>query len=260
MVHRRRVAARATRTHLATLLVLLALLAGAGVLWRQDMVRQRVEQALATNAAVVRAGLASIRTVGAPSYQAVPVRRPELAPLGLVAAGPAPAPDAAAPLAFPRMPQVVADPALPRAPAISTPMQPLPLAAAPVDRSGATAMAPQVIRSVRPAYPPEALANGVQGQVEVEFTLSGTGVPENLEVVRSASRALDAAALKALAHWRFSAPSQTAQSYRQTFTFRLGAESDDGVAANGCVILTGSHICRHALEADPGVRAPQPGH
>jgi len=183
-----------------------------------------------------------------PAWRTIPATRPALAPLAFArettpqpAATPAP---------------VV--PALTRMPAPS--VANLVLAPAPVDAAvgqmpatvdtlpgPATTAAPRPVRSVAPAYPPQALLNGVQGVL---------GGP------RWAAWGLsDAAARWALTHWRFAPPAATGSRYRQTFTFQLGGTLDgDASAAQACLVRTGTHICRPVLEGATGIATPHLGH
>jgi TonB family protein len=115
--------------------------------------------------------------------------------------------------------------------------------------------APRALHRVPPIYPPEALLGGVQGKVVVEFSLDAAGVPRDLDIVGAGAGQFDMAALQALADWRFAPPDVPGRRYRQTFTFRVGAETaGDATAARGCLVTTGTHICRQVL---PGVRVLQ---
>ena len=255
------------RTHAGLAVALFVLLASAIVstlAWRQNAEHERIDAVLAANAQVVWRQLlaATIVPPPVPAWRTIPATRPALAPLAFArettpqpAATPAP---------------VV--PALTRMPAPS--VANLVLAPAPVDAAvgqmpatvdtlpgPATTAAPRPVRSVAPAYPPQALLNGVQGQVEIEFSLDAAGVPQDLRVTRSAASGLfDAAALSALTHWRFAPPAATGSRYRQTFTFQLGGTLDgDASAAQACLVRTGTHICRPVLEGATGIATPHLG-
>jgi TonB family protein len=55
-----------------------------------------------------------------------------------------------------------------------------------------------------PAYPPGAFRDGVEGWVEVEFTVTERGVTRDVQVVAAAPRGVfDAAAVEAVAAWQF---------------------------------------------------------
>ncbi|HKV65488.1 MAG TPA: TonB family protein [Rhodanobacteraceae bacterium] len=119
--------------------------------------------------------------------------------------------------------------------------------------------APRALRTVRPVYPPQALIAGIQRQVIIEFALDASGAPQNLSVVNPGYGPLDAAALQALAEWRFAPPSAAERRYRQAFTFQLGANvGNDAAATSACVVMTGTHICRHVSGTDPGVQVSRP--
>jgi len=63
-----------------------------------------------------------------------------------------------------------------------------------------------VIPVVRPApdYPPRAITNGIEGWVQVRFTVTTIGTVRDAVVVNSAPQKLfDDAALKAIARWRY---------------------------------------------------------
>lgn len=129
------------------------------------------------------------------------------------------------------------------------------------DHVPATSAAPRVLRAVAPAYPSQAQLAGIQGQVEIQFSLTAAGEPRDLRVLHaSTSGIFDAAALLALSRWRFAPPAVPGQRYRQIFTFRLDAAAgDDAASADACLARTGTHICRHVLDAEPvaGARPPQ---
>lgn len=96
---------------------------------------------------------------------------------------------------------------------------------------------------VPPVYPSEALLNGLQGRVVVEFTLDAAGVPHALEVVDTSSGQFNMAALRAMQDWRFAPPAVPGRRYRQAFTFRLGDDAGaDAATAQPCTVTTGTHI------------------
>jgi TonB family protein len=134
-----------------------------------------------------------------------------------------------------------------------TALRPAPIApvATPVLKLEQPSTAPRALHTVAPVYPPEALLNGVEGQVVVEFSLDAAGVPGDLDVVGASMGQFDVAALQALADWRFAPPDVPGRRYRQTFTFKVGAETaGDATVPRGCLVSTGTHICRQVL---PGV-------
>lgn len=118
---------------------------------------------------------------------------------------------------------------------------------------------PQAVRTVRPVYPAQAMIAGVQGQVVVGFTLDASGTPRDLEVVDSSAHQLDVAAMQALAGWRFAPPVMAGRRYRQAFTFKLDVDAADGATtAEPCMIMTGTHICRHVSGSEAGVQVARP--
>ena len=123
-----------------------------------------------------------------------------------------------------------------------------PVAAAPTPSSlnlEAPFAPPRALRTVSPVYPPEALLNGIQGRVVIEFALDAAGVPRGIEIVGNSAGQFDVAALQALAAWRFVPPAVAGRRYRQAFTFQLGAQTvGDAAAARACLVTTGTHICR----------------
>lgn len=130
-----------------------------------------------------------------------------------------------------------------------------------VESPAAQPAAPRPLHTVQPVYPPQALLAGTQGKVVIEFALTASGVPRDLEVVGSSAGPFDAAALQALAGWRFAPPSVPGRRYRQAFTFRLGElGGDEATTARDCLILTGTHICRRVPGDVAGVRVLGPGH
>lgn len=123
-------------------------------------------------------------------------------------------------------------------PAMALPTQPVLASAAAVDL-------PRPIRVVQPAYPLVGLRAGTQARVVVAFTLDANGRPQAMEIVGAGSGPFDAAALQALAAWRFAPPAVAGQRYRQAFTFALGAANAGNPAArHACETQTGTHICR----------------
>ena len=54
-----------------------------------------------------------------------------------------------------------------------------------------------------PKYPPEALAQGVGGDVQVKFDVTAAGAVENVSVVKSSAERFEAAAAEAVATWRY---------------------------------------------------------
>lgn len=109
--------------------------------------------------------------------------------------------------------------------------------------------APQPVHTVRPLYPSDALWAGTQARVVVAFTLDAEGRPQDLGVVGSSGGSFAAAAMQALAAWRFSPPAVAGRRYRQAFTFAIGANAGDPASARACLVRTGTHICRPLTDA-----------
>lgn len=61
----------------------------------------------------------------------------------------------------------------------------------------------RILKEVKPAYPPEAKAAGEHGVVVLEAIVDVEGKVSHVEVLRSVSRALDAAAKEAVGQWEF---------------------------------------------------------
>ena len=83
----------------------------------------------------------------------------------------------------------------------AAPPPPPPSTAAPV-RVGGNIRPPVKSNDVRPVYPSEALAAGVQGVVIVEATIGPDGIVQDTRVLRSIPL-LDTAALSAVRQWQF---------------------------------------------------------
>ena len=64
-------------------------------------------------------------------------------------------------------------------------------------------IAPRKLRDVRPVYPRDLIAARVQGTVVVEAVIERSGCVARSAVVEAAHPALNAAALSAVAQWRF---------------------------------------------------------
>ncbi|MGH8214369.1 MAG: TonB family protein [Rhodanobacteraceae bacterium] len=245
-------------------LALLGLALALGVAWRQDVLRQRFDDVLAGNVAALRQSLGGIAGPSMSLGYQLPERRPRLAPVSLASlASPTPAS-----VVVPRGAKIeVASPLFSVQDLASAHAGLLPLvvrspaSASAVGRSG-SAGKPRAVDAPQPEYPAQALFNGVQGRVEIQFALNAAGVPREMRVVdTSGSGLLDGAALDALAHWRFTPPAVAGRQYRQTFNFRLDASAGmaDADVTQGCLRSTGTHICRHPTDAAPDVRVLRPG-
>lgn len=56
---------------------------------------------------------------------------------------------------------------------------------------------------VPPDYPPRALSRGLEGWVQVQFTITGTGSVKDAVVVKSSSKIFEDAAIKSIMRWRY---------------------------------------------------------
>jgi TonB family protein len=247
---------RHLRSHAILMLIAFALAGAGGMWWRNTAWQQRTAALLAaTNASTLRAAIHSLH-------------RPVLFPVDSVLAKPSLSPVRYA---------AVADPVDETAPS-SVPVRIAPVGA-PVFHLGDVALrlvpvtpvaasspateqlpgTPRVLHAVSPIYPSEALLNGVQGKVVVEFSLDAAGVPRDLEVVGRSAGQFDTAALQALANWRFAPPAAPGRRYQQAFTFQLGTQAPANAAVAGaCLVTTGTHICRPVIDADTEVRISRP--
>lgn len=60
-----------------------------------------------------------------------------------------------------------------------------------------------LLRGSLPGYPKDVIANGIEGVVEIRFTIDEAGLVRNPQVVSSPDARLTAACLRALNEWRF---------------------------------------------------------
>lgn len=56
---------------------------------------------------------------------------------------------------------------------------------------------------VPPDYPQRAISRGLEGWVQVQFTITGTGSVTDAVVVKSSNKIFEEAALKSIARWRY---------------------------------------------------------
>lgn len=138
-------------------------------------------------------------------------------------------------------------------PQLTNVMPPPVPAIAPTSTPAATAFsdatpAPDVqpLHVVAPVYPPRAMVQGVQGEVELQFHVDEAGRVHNIRVLNARPAGVfEAAARQALDQWRFPLAAAGSQAYSQRFYFSLkGKDADMAVA--GCQHVTGTLICRHA--------------
>lgn len=246
----------------ATLTLAIAVVLGLGWLWWRDaMWQQRVASLVnANNASVMRFVAQDVRVPGLLPMALAPAAT-RLAPVPYAKAATRQGDGATMPLAPIRVAAVV-NPALDLdfarqrlAPVTALVVPALSQEAAATDV--AAMAAPRPLHTVRPVYPSQALLTGVQGEAVVEFALDAAGIPHELEVVGSGAGPFGAAALRALAGWRFAPPAVPGRRYRQAFTFSL--DGDAAAAAQACFVTTGTHICRHVPGTDdPGVQVLRP--
>ena len=247
---------RHSRSHAVLMLAAFALAAVGGMWWRDTAWQQRTAALLAaTDASTLRAVIHSLQPpVPLPVNDAL--RKPLLSPVRYAAvAEPA---DVLTPASVPVRITLVGSPVFHlRDTALRlAPVAPVATASPATEQLPG---APRVLHSVSPIYPSQALLSGLQGKVVVGFSLDAAGVPRDLEIVGKGAGQFDAAALQALADWRFAPPAAPGSRYRQAFTFQLGAQAtSNAVAAGACLVTTGTHICRHVIDADAGVRTSRP--
>ncbi|MBX3726419.1 MAG: M56 family metallopeptidase [Xanthomonadales bacterium] len=149
-------------------------------------------------------------------------------------------------------PAALAVPAPPEAMALSRP-DPEPLAAAPAILAAAptaparaepatAAPLPRVLRRVQPTYPRAARLQGLEGSVELAYSIDDRGQPVSVRVIggAQASAAFEQAALEAFQRWRFEVPDGAASGarHRQIFDFNLGPDG------RRCVTPIGTRICQ----------------
>jgi TonB family protein len=71
-------------------------------------------------------------------------------------------------------------------------------------RVGGNVMAASLIRQVKPAYPPDMKAQGIEGTVQLQAVISKEGIPQSLNVLNAdVNRAFVDAALEAVKQWRY---------------------------------------------------------
>ncbi|MEO6966999.1 MAG: M56 family metallopeptidase [Rhodanobacteraceae bacterium] len=116
--------------------------------------------------------------------------------------------------------------------------------ASPAPAANASAT-PHVVHVVSPVYPDILRDRDLHGRVEMQFMIAADGSVQNIAVLDGGSHPqLANAAVTALRQWRFAPGSAEAgHVYRQAIDFSLADRSES------CRIVTGSHICRHDLDA-----------
>lgn len=250
-------AQRHLRYHALSMLAI-ATLAGLGGMWWHDAAWQQRTIALvaANNASVLRSVVRDALPSRASLALGEAPARLSLLPVRYAAVV---TPDAAAPASvMPVRAPSVSRPTLHLA-NVAAPLAPVATVAVPSRAVELSSTPPRTLHTLPPVYPPEALLNGIQGRVVIEFALDAAGVPRDLAVMGTSAGPFDAAALQALAHWRFAPSAVAGRRYRQAFTFQLGVQATGAAAARACLVTTGTHICRHVLGAQADVRVLGPG-
>jgi TonB family protein len=95
---------------------------------------------------------------------------------------------------------------------------------------------------VQPVYPPHAMSSGIEGKVQLEFSVNADGAVSDIRTVSSSPpNVFDAAAQAALSSWRFEPG--TSGRHSQNFAFTL----HNGIGEK-CQQPTGTMICRRPGE------------
>ncbi|MCE5234236.1 MAG: TonB family protein [Mizugakiibacter sp.] len=201
--------------------------------------------------------------------RSLPLPRLRLPALQSIAADAAPLPSKALPVAASPAASPSAPPSMAPTAAVHIASAASPLSVdtpASVAAGASVRVAPAPLYLARPAYPEDALARGVEGEVEFEFALAEDGTVRDVRVVEASPRGqFEAAARRALERSRFSPSASAAagQRYRRTFVFSLRPQAaprseqsqmstrGEGEAQSGCRVVTGSHICRRPDDFGP---------
>ena len=91
----------------------------------------------------------------------------------------------------------------------------------------------QLSSGAAPIYPPQAQAQGLEGEVTVQYDVTDQGVVINAVVVASSSgQVFDAAALQAVTSWKFTPARRggvaiAQQALVSTLTFKVGTRASD---------------------------------
>jgi bla regulator protein BlaR1 len=111
--------------------------------------------------------------------------------------------------------------------------------------------APARLHVVAPVYPPRAMSSGVEGNVELEYSIAADGSVHDIRVLRAQPQGVfDASAQNALSLWQFVHPSAEAVMTRftQNFAFTLHGKPASTDNSPKCQISIGSLICRRLDE------------
>jgi len=113
---------------------------------------------------------------------------------------------------------------------------------------------PRKTQGARPVYPEAARASGVEGWVDVHFTVSPDGTPTNVTVTLADPKGIfEDAALEAVGRWRY-APQATPSEVDQRIYFRLS----DPVVAPPADAQAPATAAPAAAPAPAPVAAPEP--
>jgi bla regulator protein blaR1 len=110
---------------------------------------------------------------------------------------------------------------------------------------------PVRLHVVPPVYPSRAMTSGVEGNVELEYSIGSDGSVSDIRVVRTQPEGVfDAAAQTALSQWRFERPNAdiSGTRYMQNFAFTLHGKTAAADSNTKCQQVLGSLICRRVDE------------
>lgn len=175
---------------------------------RLDRELERLERRIATEAAQQEAAAArAAAAAAAPAPTPAPAAAPTPAP---VETAPAPAPAQPAP-----------EPAAPApTPAPATPPPSAPAAAAPAPRPATSAL-PKVLRQPPLRYPDQAMRQGIEGQVTVDFQIDADGSVSDVRVLQATPQGVfEREAMSVVRRTRFEPPGEPTRA-RRTIEFTL---------------------------------------
>ena len=78
---------------------------------------------------------------------------------------------------------------------------------------------------INPEYPPAALAAKLEGEVNLQFTVTTTGTVKDIVVMDSTTPEFEGPAVTALSRWRYQPPAAERAGVRTIIRFQLAAES-----------------------------------
>jgi TonB family protein len=91
---------------------------------------------------------------------------------------------------------------------------------------------PQLVKEVKPEYPPEAREAKIQGIVELECVVQTDGVPRDVQVKRPANVMLDEAAIETVRQWRFKPGTKAGEAVPVLVTIEISFTLRDRPAGN----------------------------